>query len=62
MLVGPGANAFAKEMGIEEKSTDDLITDTARQELHELLKFKNVINILFRYYQLRRCYKHTWPG
>ena len=32
LLVGEGADAFAKEMGVKMKSTDDLVTNQARQE------------------------------
>ena len=48
MLVGPGANAFAKEMGINQTPTEDLITDTARKELEEFKKFRNAVNVEFR--------------
>ena len=49
MLVGQGANAFAKEMGIPEVLPDKLVTQESRDEFEELIKFKNTIQKRFSF-------------
>ena len=48
MLVGKGANRFAEEMGIESVPTDELVTDEARREWEQYVKFNITVNTLFK--------------
>jgi isoaspartyl peptidase/L-asparaginase-like protein (Ntn-hydrolase superfamily) len=48
LLVGKGANRFAEEMGIESVPTDELVTDEARRECEQYVKFNITVNTLFK--------------
>ncbi|KAK3092679.1 hypothetical protein FSP39_005815 [Pinctada imbricata] len=48
LLVGLGSNQFAEEIGMEKVSTDDLVTEDAKAEWKEFMKFKTTVNVLFR--------------
>lgn len=48
LLVGKGANRFAEEMGIESVPTDELVTDEARREWEQYVKFNITVNTLFK--------------
>lgn len=48
LLVGKGANRFAEEMGIESVPTDELVTDEARREWEQYIKFNITVNTLFK--------------
>jgi len=48
LLVGKGANRFAEEMGIERVPTDELVTDEARREWEQYVKFNITVNTLFK--------------
>ena len=47
MLVGEGADDFAKEMGVTMKTTDELVTEEAKEELRKFLEFKTSVNTAF---------------
>ena len=48
LVVGAGANQFADELGFERVSTDDLVTEDAKEEWQTYMKFKTTVNVLFR--------------
>lgn len=47
MLVGQGANLFAKEMGIPEVPTSELVTPEAVRYWEEYSKYKVAVKDLF---------------
>ena len=48
LIVGKGANLFAKEMGVPEISTDELVTPEAREEWKTFMQFHKTVDVLFR--------------
>ena len=48
MLVGTGANEYAQEMGIPEVHPDQLLTEEAKREYTQFLKFKRAVEVDFR--------------
>ncbi|XP_069116954.1 isoaspartyl peptidase/L-asparaginase-like isoform X2 [Argopecten irradians] len=47
LIVGKGANKFAEEVGIETLPTNQLVTESARREWEELMKFRTTVTTLF---------------
>ena len=47
MLIGQGANDFAKEMGVPEVEPEDLITAEAKKKWEEYAKFNRVVSDVF---------------
>lgn len=47
LIVGKGANKFAKEVGAVTLPTDQLVTEAARKEWEHLLKFRTSVATLF---------------
>ncbi|XP_077993923.1 isoaspartyl peptidase/L-asparaginase-like [Glandiceps talaboti] len=48
LIVGKGANMFAKEMGIEEVAPEKLLTDAAKAEWELCTQYKHTIDTFFR--------------
>ena len=48
LIVGRGANKFAKDMGVKEVSKDDLVTDDAKEEWKRFMQFNKTVDVLFR--------------
>ena len=48
LIVGKGANQFAKDMGIKQVSTDDLVTSEAKEEWKTFMQFHKTVDVLFR--------------
>ena len=48
LIVGQGANKFAKDMGVKEVSKDDLVTDDAKEEWKRFMEFNKTVDVLFR--------------
>ena len=47
LLVGPGADAFARERGIPAAPVDDLVTPAARAEWETMAAFPRAVGELF---------------
>lgn len=47
LLCSAGANAFAKEMGVTTVSTEDLVTQEARDEHQKIMKYKTAVTTNF---------------
>ena len=47
MLIGQGANDFAREMGVAEVEPEELITAEAKKEWEEYAKFNKVVSDVF---------------
>ena len=59
MIVGQGANKFAKDMGVEEVSKDELVTDDAKEEWKRFMQFHKTVDVLFRdRYSIMPWYKN----
>lgn len=48
MLVGPGANQFAEEIGIERVSRESLVSEEAIRELESYKAYGNTVDSLFK--------------
>ncbi|XP_070535827.1 isoaspartyl peptidase/L-asparaginase-like [Ptychodera flava] len=48
LIVGKGANMFAKEMGIEEVPPETLLTDSSKAEWEHYKKYQKTVSDLFR--------------
>ena len=47
MLIGQGANDFAKEMSVPQVAPEDLTTTKAKKEWEEYAKFDRVVSVVF---------------
>ena len=47
MLIGQGANDFAKEMGVAEVEPEQLVTEEAKREWEEFARFNKVVSEVF---------------
>ena len=48
LIVGKGANKFAKDMGIKQVPTNDLVTSEAKEEWKTFMQFHKTVDVLFR--------------
>ena len=47
LIVGSGADKFARDVGMEEVGTDDLLTEAAKEEYNRFTKYRNSVGSLF---------------
>ena len=46
--MGKGADIFAKDMGMKQVCTDDLVTNEAKEEWKTFMQFNKTVDVLFR--------------
>ena len=56
MLIGQGANNFAREVGVAEVEPEKLVTEIAKKEWEEYSKFNKVVSEVFNAPKKDRCY------
>ena len=48
MIVGKGANKFAEDMSVEQVSTEELVTNEAKEEWKTFMQYHKTVEVLFR--------------